>query len=52
MNLTIAILDFVVRLYRGSELSKHLKIITTDAKTQTTEPDPIFFMTDKNFGGD
>ncbi len=32
MNLTIVILDFGVRLYGGSELSKHLKILATDAK--------------------
>ncbi len=32
MNLTIAILDFGVCLYGGSELSKHLKMLVTDAK--------------------
>ncbi len=31
MNLTIAILDFGVRFYGGSELSKH-KMLATDAK--------------------
>ncbi len=32
MNLTIVILDFGVHLYGGSELSKHLKMLATDAK--------------------
>ncbi len=32
MNLTIAILDFGIRLYGGSELSKHLSMLATDAK--------------------
>ncbi len=52
MNLTIAILDFGIRLYRGSEQSKHLsKCLLQMRKKQKNEPDPIFFMTDKNFGG-
>ncbi len=52
MNLTIAILDFGVRFYGGSELSKHLsKCLPRMRKTQKIEPDPNFFMTDKNFRG-
>ncbi len=52
MNLTILILDFGVRLYGGSELSKHLsKCLLRMWKTQKIEPDPIFFMMDKSFGG-
>ncbi len=49
MNLTIAILDFDVCLYGGSELSKCLKMLAMDAKI--IEPDPKFFMTDGNCGG-
>ncbi len=52
MNLTIANLDFGVRLYGGSELSKKLsKCLLRMRKMQKIEPDPIFFMTDENFGG-
>ncbi len=52
MNLTIAILDFGVRLYGGSELSKPLsKCLPRMRKMQKIEPDPNFFMTDENFGG-
>ncbi len=52
MNLPIAILDFGVRLYGGSELSKHLsKCLLRIRKTQKIEPDPNFFLTDENFGG-
>ncbi len=52
MNLTIAILDFGVRLYGGSELSKHLsKCLLRMQKMQKIEPDPNFFMTDESFGG-
>ncbi len=41
MNLTIAILDFGVCLYGGSELSKHLsKCLLRMRKTQKIEPDP------------
>ncbi len=47
MNLTIAILDFGVRLYGGSELSN--KMHATNAKK--IDPNPNFFMTDKYFGG-
>ncbi len=43
MNLTIVILDFGVRLYGGSELSKHLsKCLPRMRKTQKIEPEPIF----------
>ncbi len=43
MNLTILILDFGVRLYGGSELSKHLsKFLPRMRKTQKIEPEPIF----------
>ncbi len=52
MNLTIAILDFGVRLYGGSELSKHLsKCLPRMRKTQKIEPDLNYFITDKNFEG-
>ncbi len=52
MNLTIAILDFGVRLYGGSELLKHLsKCLLGMRKMQKIEPDQNFFMTDENFGG-
>ncbi len=52
INLTIAILDFGVRLYGGSELSKHLsKCLPRMRKMQKIEPDPNFFMTDEKFGG-
>ncbi len=52
MNLTIAILDFGVRFYGGSELSKHLsKCLPRMRKTQKIKPDPNFFMMDENFGG-
>ncbi len=51
MNLTIAILDFGVRLYGGSELSKHLsKCFLRMRKMQKTEPDPNFMM-DESFRG-
>ncbi len=43
MKLTIAILDFDVRLYGGPEWSKHhLKMIATDAKNAKFEPILIF----------
>ncbi len=45
MNLTIAILDFGIRFYGGSELSKHL------SKCKKIEPEPNKFLTDENFGG-
>ncbi len=53
MNLTIAILDFGVRLYGGSELSKH-KMLATDAKNakkkkKKIEPDPNFFYDGRKF---
>ncbi len=52
MNLTIAILDFGVHLYGGSELSKHLsKCLQRMRKTEKIKPDPNFFMMDENFGG-
>ncbi len=53
MNLTIAILDFGIRLYGGSELSKHLsKCLPWMRKMQKIEPDFFFlFITDENFGG-
>ncbi len=52
MNLTIATLDFGVRLYGGSELSKHLsKCLLQMRKTQKIEPDPKKIMTDESFGG-
>ncbi len=36
----------------GSELSKHIsKCFLRMRKTEKIEPDPIFFMTDENFGG-
>ncbi len=51
MNLTIVILDFGVRMYSGSELSKHLsKGLPRMRKMQKIEPDPNFFMTDENYG--
>ncbi len=44
--------DFGVRLYGGSELSKHLsKCLLQMRETQKIEPNPNFFMTDENFGG-
>ncbi len=46
MNLTIAILDFVVHLYSGYELLKHLSKCLPRMQKQI-KPDPIFFMTDK-----
>ncbi len=52
MNLTIAILDFGIRFYGGSELSKHLsKCLPRMWKMQKIEPDPNFFMMDENFRG-
>ncbi len=52
MNLIVAILDFGVRLYGGSELSKHLsKCLLRMRKTKKIEPDMNFFMMDENFGG-
>ncbi len=45
MNLTIAILDFAVRLYGGSELSKRFsKCLLWMRKTQQIEPGPNFFL--------
>ncbi len=50
MNLTIAILDFGVRLYGGSELSKHLsKCLLQMRKTQKIEPDPHFLNDGRKF---
>ncbi len=50
MNLTIAILDFGVHLYGGSELSKHLsKCLLRMRKTEKIEPDPIFFYYGQKF---
>ncbi len=50
MNLTITILDFGVRFYGGSVLSKHLsKCLPRMLKRQKIEPDPNFIMTDENF---
>ncbi len=52
MNLTIATLDFGVRLYGGSEQSKHLSnCLLRMRKTEIIEADPNFFMTGGNFGG-
>jgi len=52
MNLTILILDFGVRLYGGSEMSKHFsKFLPWMGKIPKIEPYLIFFMTDKKFGG-
>ncbi len=52
MSLIIAILDFGVHFYGGSELPKHLsKCLPRMRKTQKIEHDPNFFMTDENFGG-
>ncbi len=51
MNLTIAILDFGIRLYGGSELSKQLsKCLLQVRKTQKIAPGPNFFMTAESFG--
>ncbi len=50
MNLTIAILDFGVRLYGGSELSKRFsKCLLRMRKMQQIEPYPNFFFKDENF---
>ncbi len=50
MNLTIAILDFGVRLYGGSELSKHLsKCLQWCGKMQKIKPDPNFFYDERMF---
>ncbi len=50
MNLTITILDFGVRFYGGSELSKHLsKCLPRMRKTQKIEPDPNFFYDGRKF---
>ncbi len=53
MNLTIAILDFGVRLYGDSELSKHLSkcFPRMRKKRKKIEPDLNFIMTDENFRG-
>ncbi len=51
MNLTIVILDFAVRLYGGSEVSKHLSKCFKMPKTEKVKPDPKIFMTDENFRG-
>ncbi len=45
MNFTIAILEFSVHLYGGSELSKRLSKCLP-----RMEPDPNFFMMDEHFG--
>ncbi len=43
MNLTIAIMEFGLRFYGGSELSKHLSTrLLRMWKMQKIEPDPIF----------
>ncbi len=52
MNLTIAILDFGVRLYGDSELSKHLSkcllmMKKKKKKKKELNPIPFFFMTSK-----
>ncbi len=44
-ELTIAILEFSVHLYGGSELSKRLSKCLP-----RMEPDPNFFMMDEHFG--
>ncbi len=45
MNLTIAILDFGVRLYGGSELSKTpLKMLATDAENTKNRTQSNFFL--------
>ncbi len=51
MNLTIVVvLDFGVRLYGGSELSKHFsKYLPRRRKTPKIEPDPIFFYDRQKF---
>ncbi len=49
MNLTIAILEFGVRLNGGSELSKHLSKWLQ--RMQEIEPDPKKSMTGERFGG-
>ncbi len=50
MNLTIDILDFGIRLYGGSELSKHLsKCLPWMRKTQKIEADPNFFYDSQRF---
>ncbi len=51
MNLTIAILDFGVRLYGDSELSKHLSkcLLMMRKKKKKNEPDPIFFYDGRKF---
>ncbi len=50
MNLTIAMLYFGIRLYGGSELSKHLsKCLPRMRKTHLTRSN-FFFMSDENFG--
>ncbi len=50
MNLTIAILDFGVRFYGGSELSKHLsKCLPRMRKTQKIKHDPNFFDDGRTF---
>ncbi len=50
MNLTIAILDFGVYLYGGSERSKHLsKCLPQMQKIQKIEPDPNFFYDEWKF---
>ncbi len=52
-RMSAAQFEFGVRLYGGSERSKHLsKCILRKRKTPKIEPDPIsFIMTDENFGG-
>ncbi len=46
MNLSITVLDFGIRLYGGSERSKQLKMLATDAKNaKEKQPDPNIFLT-------
>ncbi len=50
MNLTISILDFGIRFYGGSELSKHLsKCLPRMRKTQKNRTRPEFFYDGRKF---
>ncbi len=49
MNLTIAILDFDVRLYSGSELSKHFSKCLPRMQKNAKNPDPNFLWPSKLF---
>ncbi len=49
MNLTITILDFGVRFYGGSERSKHLKMLATDAKNAKNRTWSEFFYDGRKF---